>query len=217
MITKFSNNESVEKIIEIANKNEKTYILAIGGLTNISYAINNNPSIIGKVDVIWLGGNALNYGNNKEFNFMQDTKATFNVINSNINMTIIPARNVAVDLMIKLEELEQKLDMNKEISKYLCNRFVNDSYYGVKTKRVIWDISVIAYLKNKEWFKTEENLKLLCMVAKQNGIKELYDTFETDRINVIKIFQNFGFKLVSKGFVKKFDKIVETITMKIEL
>lgn len=215
MITKFSNNESVEKIIEIANKNEKTYILAIGGLTNISYAINNNPSIIGKVDVIWLGGNALNYGNNKEFNFMQDTKATFNVINSNINMTIIPARNVAVDLMIKLEELEQKLNMNKEISKYLCNRFVNDSYYGVKTKRVIWDISVIAYLKNKEWFKTEENLKLLCMVAKQNGIKELYDTFETDRINVIKIFQNFGFKLVSKGFVKKFDKIVETITMKI--
>lgn len=205
----------MEKIIEIANKNEKTYILAIGGLTNISYAINNNPSIIGKVDVIWLGGNALNYGNNKEFNFMQDTKATFNVINSNINMTIIPARNVAVDLMIKLEELEQKLDMNKEISKYLCNRFVNDSYYGVKTKRVIWDISVIAYLKNKEWFKTEENLKLLCMVAKQNGIKELYDTFETDRINVIKIFQNFGFKLVSKGFVKKFDKIVETITMKI--
>ena len=205
----------MEKIIEIANKNEKTYILAIGGLTNISYAINNNPSIIGKVDVIWLGGNALNYGNNKEFNFMQDTKATFNVINSNINMTIIPARNVAVDLMIKLEELEQKLNMNKEISKYLCNRFVNDSYYGVKTKRVIWDISVIAYLKNKEWFKTEENLKLLCMVAKQNGIKELYDTFETDRINVIKIFQNFGFKLVSKGFVKKFDKIVETITMKI--
>ena len=205
----------MEKIIEISNKNEKTYILAIGGLTNISYAINNNPSIIGKVDVIWLGGNALDYGNNKEFNFMQDTKATFNVINSNINMTIIPARNVAVDLMIKLEELEQKLDMNKEISKYLCNRFVNDSYYGVKTKRVIWDISVIAYLKNKEWFKTEENLKLLCMVAKQNGIKELYDTFETDRINVIKIFQNFGFKLVSKGFVKKFDKIVETITMKI--
>lgn len=80
---------------------------------------------------------------------MQDTKATFNVINSNINMTIIPDRNVAVDLMIKLEELEQKLDMNKEISKYLCNRFVNDSYYGVKTKRVIWDISVISLFKKQ--------------------------------------------------------------------
>ena len=85
--------------------------------------------------------------------------------------------------MIKLEELEQKLDMNKEISKYLCNRFVNDSYYGVKTKRVIWDISVIAYLKNKEWFKTEENLKLFVTLDLDyviNGEKQ------SSNINIVK-------------------------------
>lgn len=35
----FSNNESVEKIIEIANINDKTYILAIGGLSNISLVL----------------------------------------------------------------------------------------------------------------------------------------------------------------------------------
>lgn len=155
-IYKFSNNEAVEKIIEIANKNDKTYILAIGALSNISLAINKNPNIINKIEIIWLGGNSLEYGNNKEFNFMQDTDATFNVINSNINMTIIPARNVAVDLIIKKEELEKRLDMNKEISQYLCKRFVNDSYYGVKNERVIWDISVIAYLINKNWFETKE-------------------------------------------------------------
>lgn len=155
-IYKFSNNEAVEKIIEIANKNDKTYILAIGALSNISLAINKNPNIINKIEIIWLGGNSLEYGNNKEFNLMQDTDATFNVINSNINMTIIPARNVAVDLIIKKEELEKRLDMNKEISQYLCKRFVNDSYYGVKNERVIWDISVIAYLINKNWFETKE-------------------------------------------------------------
>ena len=155
-IYKFSNNEAVEKIIGIANKNDKTYILAIGALSNISLAINKNPNIINKIEIIWLGGNSLEYGNNKEFNFMQDTDATFNVINSNINMTIIPARNVAVDLIIKKEELEKRLDMNKEISQYLCKRFVNDSYYGVKNERVIWDISVIAYLINKNWFETKE-------------------------------------------------------------
>lgn len=155
-IYRFSNNESAEKINEIANKNDKTYILAIGRLTNISQAINMNPSIINKIEIIWLGGNSIEYGNNKEFNFMQDIDATINVINSNVNMTIIPARNVAIDLMIKLEELEKRLDMNSEISKYLCNRFVNDSYYGIKKERVIWDISVIAYLINKEWFKTKE-------------------------------------------------------------
>ena len=46
--------------------------------------------------------------------------------------------------------------MNKEISQYLCKRFVNDSYYGAKNERVIWDISVIAYLINKNWFETKE-------------------------------------------------------------
>lgn len=155
-IYRFRNNEAVEKIIEIATKNDKTYILAIGGLSNISLAINKNPNIINKIEIIWLGGNSLDYGNNKEFNFMQDIDATFNVINSNINMTIIPARNVAIDLMIKLEELEQRLDINKEISQYLCKRFANDSYYGIKNERVIWDISVIAYLINKNWFETKE-------------------------------------------------------------
>ena len=87
---------------------------------------------------------------------MQDIDATFNVINSNLNMTIIPARNVAVDLMIRKEELEQRLDMNNEISQYLYKRFVNDRYYGIKKERVIWDISVIAYLINKNWFETKE-------------------------------------------------------------
>ena len=87
---------------------------------------------------------------------MQDTTATLNVVNSNANMTIIPARNVAIDLIIRKEELEQRLDMNKEISQYLCERFVNDSYYGIKNERVIWDISVIAYLVNKDWFETKE-------------------------------------------------------------
>lgn len=155
-IYRFSNAESVEKIIEIANKNEKTYILSIGALTNIKKAINIDSSIIKKIEIIWLGGNSLEYGNNREFNFMQDTDATMKVINSNVNMTIIPARNVAIDLMININELESKLNMNNDLSKYLCNRFMNDEFYGVKQDRVLWDISVIAYLINKEWFKTKE-------------------------------------------------------------
>ena len=155
-VYKFSNNESVNKIIEMANKNEKTYILATGPLTNIALAINSDKSILNKIEIIWLGGNSIEYGNNNEFNFMQDTKATMEVINSNVNMTIIPARNVAIDLMINIDELENKLNMDNELSKYLCNRFVNDKFYGIKKDRVIWDISVIAYLINKEWFKTKE-------------------------------------------------------------
>ena len=199
-IYRFSNNESVEKIIEIANTNDKTYILAIGGLTNISQAINMNPNIINKIEIIWLGGNSIEYGNNKEFNFMQDTDATLNVINSNVNMTIIPARNVASDLMIKLEELEQRLDMSYELSKYLCNKFVNDNFYGIKTQRVIWDISVIAYLINKDWFETKE-IKGLSLAK---DLKYYIDFNKQTRVIVEKldskkIYDNVFAKL-NKGF-----------------
>lgn len=159
-VCKFDANKTIDKIVEIANKNEYTYILAIGALTNISNAIIKNPSIINKIEIIWLGGNSIEYGNNQEFNFMQDTKAVENVINSNVKITIIPARNVTTELMISLTELENKLNMNNELSKYLCNRFQNDKFYGIKQERVIWDISVVAYLRNRDWFKTEENLNL---------------------------------------------------------
>lgn len=182
-ICKFDTNETIDKIIEIANKNEYTYILAIGTLTNISNAIRKNSSIIDKIEIIWLGGNSIEYGNNQEFNFMQDTKAVQDVVNSNVKITIIPARNVATELMINISELERKLDMNNELSKYLCNRFQNDSFYGGKQERVIWDISVVSYLRNKNWFKTEENLKLF-VTPELNYI--INNEKQSNNINIVK-------------------------------
>lgn len=38
----------------------------------------------------------------------------------------------------------------------MCNRFYNDDIHGMQNRRVIWDISVIAYLINKNWFETDE-------------------------------------------------------------
>lgn len=182
-ICKFDKSETVDRIIEIANKNEYTYILAIGALTNISNAIRKNPSIIDKIEIIWLGGNSIEYGNNQEFNFMQDIKAVQDVINSNVKITIIPARNVTTELMINISELESKLDMNNELSKYLCNRFQSDSFYGVKQERVIWDISVVAYLRNKNWFKIEEKLKL-CVTPELNYI--INNEKQSNNINIVK-------------------------------
>ena len=38
-------NDAVNKIIEIALKNEKTYIMAIGAITNVALAIKKEPKI----------------------------------------------------------------------------------------------------------------------------------------------------------------------------
>ncbi len=147
-------NDAVNKIIQIALKNEKTYIMAIGAITNIAIAIKKEPSIIEKIEIIWLGGHSLLNKDNIEFNFRQDVQAVREVFDSKVKLTIVPCKNVASNLKTTIYEVEHHLKNKSELGSYLCNRFYNDGKHGIQTRRVIWDISVIAYLINKNWFET---------------------------------------------------------------
>lgn len=151
-----NSNEAVDKIIEIANKNSKTYILAIGAITNVALAIKKEPSIIDKLEIIWLGGNSLLCKDNMEFNFRQDVQAVKTVFESKAKLTIIPCKNVASNLTTSIYELEHFLKGKSELCDYLCERFKNDGFHEIQERRVIWDISVIAYMINKEWFEVEQ-------------------------------------------------------------
>lgn len=164
------NNDAVNKIIEVANKNQKTYILAIGAITNITLAIKKSPEIINKIEVIWLGGNSFLVNNNREFNFEQDIQAVKDIFESKVKLTVIPCRNVASNLTTSIYELEHFLKGKNELSDYLCQRFYNDTYHGIQERRVIWDISVIAYMINRLWFETEE---LSCPIIKEDTSYEL--------------------------------------------
>ena len=94
------NNDAVNKIIEIALKNNKTYILGIGAITNIALAIKKEPKIIDKIEIIWLGGNELNYKDNLEYNFKQDIEAVKIVLNSKVKLIILPCKNVISKLKL---------------------------------------------------------------------------------------------------------------------
>lgn len=155
MIDGYENdNEAVNKIIEIALKNEKTYIMAIGAITNVALAIKKEPRIIDKIEVIWLGGHSLLQDNNIETNF-KDRLAVKIVFDSQVKLTIIPAKNVASNLTTSIYELNYHLKDKNELCNYLIERFYHDGYHGIQERRVIWDISVIAYLINKAWFETK--------------------------------------------------------------
>lgn len=148
-------NDAVNKIIEIALRNDMTYVLGIGAITNIALAIKKEPKIINKIEIIWLGGNDLSYKDNMEYNFRQDVEAVKIVFNSNVKLTVLPCKNVVSTLKIDISTLKNKLIQN-ELNNYLIERFYNDSYHPYKEERVIWDISVIAYMINKKWFKTKK-------------------------------------------------------------
>lgn len=149
-------NNAVKRIIEIALNNEKTYIMAIGALTNVALAIKHNPLIIDKIEVIWLGGNSFLQEDNLEYNFKQDIEAVRMVFDSKVKLTIVPCKNAASNLVTSIYELEHYLKDKNELCNYLIKRFYNDGYHGLKERRVIWDISVVAYLINKSWFKVSE-------------------------------------------------------------
>lgn len=149
-------NDSVNKIVEIALKNDKTYILGIGAITNIALAIKKEPKIIGKIEIIWLGGNELGYKDNLEYNFRQDVEAVKIVLESQVKLTILPCKNIVSNLRIDINTLKENIGNKSELCDYLIKRFYNDGCHGTQETRVIWDISVIAYMINKNWFETKE-------------------------------------------------------------
>ena len=149
-------NDAVNKIIEIALKNNKTYILGIGDITNIALAIKKKPKIVNKIEIIWLGGNELGYKDNLEYNFRQDVEAVKIVFESKVKLTILPCKNIVSGLRIDINTLKKYLENKSELCNYLIERFYNDGYHGVQESRVIWDISVIAYMINKNWLETKQ-------------------------------------------------------------
>lgn len=119
-------NEAVKRIIEIALKNNKTYIMAIGAITNVALAIKKEPKIIEKIELIWLGGHSLLQDNNMEFNFRQDIHAVKIVFESKVNLTIIPCKNVASNLRTSIYELNYYLKDKSDLCNYLIDKFRND-------------------------------------------------------------------------------------------
>lgn len=156
-------NPATEKIIELAKRNIHTTIVAIGALTNVALAIYHAPEIVDKIDIIWLGGNSFLTENNNEYNFRLDIEAVRIVYNSKVKLAVIPCRNVASNLSTTLYELEHYLKNAGEIGQYLIDIFKDckkvhrkKSNDDIGESKVLWDISAIAYLINKDWFKTNE-------------------------------------------------------------
>ena len=172
-------NEAVRKIVEIVNKNEKTYILAAGCLTNVAIAINLYPEIINKIEVIWIGTNFL-FGRNKDFNFNQDVEAVRYVFNSKVKLTVIPCSPISSNLMTSIFELEYELKGTNELNDYLCYKFYN-RYWGPHKRWPLWDISIIAYMINKDWFDTME---VSCPIINEDNTFTL--TTDQHRITFVK-------------------------------
>ncbi len=201
------NNLAVDQIIEIARKNDNTTIIAIGAITNVALALYHAPDIVSKLEIIWLGGNSFLSEKNDEFNFRQDVEAVKYVFNLKVKLTVIPCRNVASSLSTTTYELNHYIGKCGEIGEYLCQIFKNckrayreNENDEIGESKVLWDLSAVAYLLNKDWFTCKQ---ISCpKILKDLSYKQTKGKHKVNFVmdmNRHKIYQDFFLKMGYKN------------------
>ena len=70
------------------------YVVAIAAITNVASALLLNPDIKNRIVLIWLGGNATNWPDNKEFNLYQDVAGARIVFGCGVPLVQLPCMGV---------------------------------------------------------------------------------------------------------------------------
>jgi hypothetical protein len=125
------------------------YIVAIGAITNIASAILMRPEIIGRIVIVWLGGNGLHWVDNAEFNLSQDIAAARIVFGCGAALVQLPCLGVVSEFSLSGPELEHWLRGKNELCDYLVDYTTASALRdgGLPNwTRVIWDVTAVGWL-----------------------------------------------------------------------
>lgn len=133
------------------DKDDPLYVVAIGAITNVASAIMIEPRIIERIVVVWLGGHALEWPDTREFNLAQDLHASRVLFDCGVPLMLVPCNGVASHLMTTRAELAEYVKPTGPVGQYLYETFdrCRADHFGYS--RVIWDLSVIAWLLDAQW------------------------------------------------------------------
>ena len=166
----FDGQPAVDFIIQEAlkMKDEKLVLVPIGKLTNIALALLKEPRIKDKVKVIWLGGN---YPSPGEYNLVNDITAVNPVIESGVEFEMVTVRYgqpTSTDAVrVTPDEVHEHLAGKGPVSadtiigrhggKFNCfgdysvALFDNAKMHSYPPSRALFDMVVLAVLKNESW------------------------------------------------------------------
>ena len=85
------------------------YVVAVGAITNVANAILLNPQITKNIVVVWLGGNAHNWPNTREFNLSQDKDGGNVILDSGVPFVQYPCMGVVSQFTTTVPEMEESL------------------------------------------------------------------------------------------------------------
>jgi purine nucleosidase len=148
-------NAAVEDLIERAFSSpvdDPLYVIAIGAITNVTSAMLVEPRIIERIVVLWLGGHALHWPHNREFNLNCDPLAARVALDSGVPFVRFPCAGVTTHLRTSPPEVARYVEGQGAIGDYLANIFYGYDPTGQPGwSKVIWDIVTVAYLIDATW------------------------------------------------------------------
>lgn len=125
------------------------YVVAIAAITNVASALLLNPDIKNRIVLIWLGGNATNWPDNKEFNLYQDVAGARIVFGCGVPLVQLPCMGVVSAFTTSGPELEYHLRGKNKLCDYLVNVTTTEAVAcngGPVWTRPIWDVTAVAWL-----------------------------------------------------------------------
>ena len=125
------------------------YVVAIGAITNVASALLLKPEIKDRIVLVWLGGHAHNWPNNKEFNLFQDVAAARIVFGCGVPLVQLPCMGVVSAFATSGPELEYHLRGKNKLCDYLVDYTTEEALRcggKVTWTRPIWDVTAVAWL-----------------------------------------------------------------------
>jgi purine nucleosidase len=156
------------------------HVVALGALTNVATAILDDPSILPRIRVYWLGSTydfERGIMGTVDFNAVMDVQATDLVLRSGAELHIIPV-NVAAAMTMDWAETGARFRGRHDLLDFLLHRwFVHHD--GSRSRRTIWDLALIQAMIHPEMAEA-----VTVRTSAERGEREvrLYRRIDADRM-----------------------------------
>jgi purine nucleosidase len=170
----YDGKEAVDFIISSAKSDDPRplVVLPIGKLTNIALALKRAPEIAGKIKILWLGSN---YPDAGEYNLDDDTTSVNPVIQSRALFEMAVVRNGkssgTAAVSVTPSEINERMKGKgvkvapvagrhgksfTTFGDYSIDLFAHADLHGNPPSRPLYDMAVVAILKNPAWARKSE-------------------------------------------------------------
>tara|TARA_B100001996_G_scaffold188750_1_gene144455 strand:- start:3296 stop:4225 length:930 start_codon:yes stop_codon:yes gene_type:complete len=190
----------IVKVVNQLSEDEKLIILILGPCTNIASAILQEPSIISKIEVYYIGfwhDPIQNKYSKEEFNTRNDRLALDLLLNTKgLNFNVMSA-STSQNLVFKKSNVFDNLKEDDGIGRYLINRWnTYDRWWTkvdpLKNEWIMWDLALIEALidsnfaKKEQFYTPKENVNRLINIYTYIDVTQMKIDFWKEIRKIIK-------------------------------